>query len=226
MEAWRGGSPRPSRARGARAPRRRHRSRRPGSACRALRGDVPGSLLVVVRPDHPRRRVQRDGPGVVRLHRAVVPRIGADTTRPGHRRFLLRRVPVPAGRRRRDPSPPARDDAADRDGDHRRLHRIGGDGARLVRPRVLVGARRPRHHHAARPLDGDAGDRPGPGRPPRPGRAVARQRRTHHRHGDGGGGDRRPPGRRRGAGATRGPGTRRRGGGRRRRRGRRVDGHR
>ena len=33
---------------------------------------------------------------------------------------------------------------------------------RLVRPRVLVGARRAGHDHAARPLAGDEGDRPGP----------------------------------------------------------------
>ena len=33
----------------------------------------------------------------------------------------------------------------------------------LVRPRLLVGAGRPGHDHAARPLAGDEGHRPGPG---------------------------------------------------------------
>ena len=52
---------------------------------------------------------------------------------------------------------------------------------RLVRPRVLVGARRARHHHAARPLAGDEGDRPGAGRAGRARRAAARRGRARRR---------------------------------------------
>ncbi len=52
---------------------------------------------------------------------------------------------------------------------------------RVVRPRLLVGARRPDHDHAARALAGDEGHRPGPGGPRRPGRAAARRGRTGHR---------------------------------------------
>ena len=44
----------------------------------------------------------------------------------------------------------AGDDAADRDGDHRGVGLVDGVEPRLVRPRVLVGARRTRDDHAAR----------------------------------------------------------------------------
>ncbi len=52
---------------------------------------------------------------------------------------------------------------------------------RLARPRVLVGARRAGDDHAARPLAGDEGDRPGPRCAGRAGRAAARRRRTRSR---------------------------------------------
>ena len=42
---------------------------------------------------------------------------------------------------------------------------VDGHQPRLARPRVLVGARRAGHDHAARPLAGDEGDRPGPQAP-------------------------------------------------------------
>ena len=64
-------------------------------------------------------------------------------------------------RRRRDARPAAGDDAADLDGDHRRVRGVAGDQPRVARPRLLVGAGRAGHDHAARPLAGDEGDRPG-----------------------------------------------------------------
>src|SRR3989337_1159780 len=48
----------------------------------------------------------------------------------------------------------AGDDAADRHGHHRRLCRVVGHELEMVRPRVLVGAGRAHHHHAAGPLAG------------------------------------------------------------------------
>ena len=48
----------------------------------------------------------------------------------------------------------------------------------LVRSRLLVGAGRADHHHAARALAGDEGHRPGPGRARRAGRAAPRRRRA------------------------------------------------
>ena len=95
--------------------------------------------------------------------------------------FLWGGWPFLAGRRRRGPRPPAGDDAADLDGDHRRLRGVDGDQPRLVRPGVLVGAGRAGHDHAARPLAGDEGDRPGPRRARRAGRAAARRRRDRRR---------------------------------------------
>ena len=107
---------------------------------------------------------------------------------------------------------------------------VGLDGhvARMVRPRLLVGARRPRHDHAAGPLAGDEGPRPGPGRPRRARRAAAgrgragptrRHRRVGRRSTTCGVG-------RRGAGPRRRPGARGRRDRRRLRRARRVDDHR
>ena len=86
--------------------------------------------------------------------------------------------PFLVGRPPRGPRPPAGDDAADLDGDHRRLQRLDGHQPRVVRPRLLVGAGRPRHDHAPRPLAGDEGDRPGPGRPGGPRRADPRRGRA------------------------------------------------
>ena len=48
----------------------------------------------------------------------------------------------------------------------------------LVRPRLLVGAGGADHDHAAGPLAGDEGPRPGPVGPGRPGRAAARRGRA------------------------------------------------
>ena len=80
---------------------------------------------------------------------------------------------------RRGPRPPARHDAADLDGHHGGLRGVDGHQPGPVRPGLLVGARRPRHHHAAGPLAGDEGHRAGAGRARRPGRAAARRRRAH-----------------------------------------------
>ena len=77
--------------------------------------------------------------------------------------------------------PPARDDAADRDGDHGRLRGVAGDLARPVRPRFLVGAVGAGHDHAARPLAGDEGARPSTGRGRCARRAAARRRRARRR---------------------------------------------
>ena len=96
-----------------------------------------------------------------------------------------------------------------------------------VRPGLLVGAGRAGHHHAARPLAGDEGDRPGPGRAGGAGRAAAGRRRAGHRgRRRRAGAGRRPAGRRHRAGALRRPGAGRRPGRRRRRRAGRVDDHR
>ena len=105
---------------------------------------------------------------------------GMSADRPGARigRVLLGRLAVPRRRRRRTEGAPARDDAADLDGDRRRVRRVARVEPRLVRSRVLVGARRAGHDHAARPLAGDEGDRPSPGRARGTGRAAARRRRA------------------------------------------------
>ena len=82
--------------------------------------------------------------------------------------FFVGRLAVPRRRLARDRSPPARDDAAHRHGHHGGLHRVDGDLARLVRPRLLVGAVAARHDHAARPLAGDEGARARPRTPSPP----------------------------------------------------------
>ena len=143
----------------------------------------------------------------------------------GHLR--MGRVAVPAGGWREAKGASARDDAADRHGDHRRLHRVDGHLARLVRPGLLVGAVAPGDDHAARPLAGDEGARPGPGRARGPRRPPARRGRAHRtrrsaRDGDVGG----PATGRRGAGPGRRTGPGRRGDRRGDGRARRVDDHR
>ena len=119
---------------------------------------------------------ERDGDGVVRLRaratsRWVGPVLGTFV-------FLWGGWPFLAGAVAEVRAPRARDDAADRDGDHRGLDGVDGHEPRLVRPRVLVGAGRARHDHAARPLAGDEGHRPGPGGAGRAGRAAARRGRA------------------------------------------------
>ena len=56
----------------------------------------------------------------------------------------------------------------------RRLRDLAGGDARLVRGRGVVGAGHPHHHHAARPLAGDALHRPGARRARRARRPAAR----------------------------------------------------
>ena len=87
----------------------------------------------------------------------------------GHGHLPVRRAGLPPRRPGRAGRPPARDDDPDLAGDHRRLRDLLGRHARPVRGRDLVGARDPDHDHAARPLAGDALDRPGPRRPHRAG---------------------------------------------------------
>ena len=86
-----------------------------------------------------------------------------DLPGPRHGRLPVRRVAVPDRRGRRDPGPAARDDAAGRAGDHRRVRRQRRHLARSgrARPGLLVGAGAPGRDHAARPLAGDARPRPG-----------------------------------------------------------------
>ena len=97
--------------------------------------------------------------------------------------FLYGGWPFLAGGVARDPRPRAGHDAAHLDGDHRRLCRLARHQRGPVRSRLLVGAGRARHHHAAGPLAGDEGDRPGAGRACRPRGAAARRRRARHPHG-------------------------------------------
>ena len=155
--------------------------------------------------DHPARGDEPHGDGLVQLlHRLpgdVVARAGARVVR-----VLVGWLAVPRRRRRRGPRPPARDDAADLAGDHRRLRVVDGDQPRLARPGVLVGARRAGDDHAARPLAGDEGDRPGPRCAGRAGRAVARRRRGDRRRRDPHRRGGRAVGRRRRAGPSRRPG--------------------
>ena len=141
---------------------------------------VPAPLLAEPAPDPAARRDQRDGDGLVRLrarlHRDRAARAGARLDR-----LLVGRVAVPGRWRRRGPGPPAGDDAADLDGHHRRLRGVDGHEPRPARPRVLVGAGRAGHDHAARPLAGDEGDRPGPGCARRARRAAAGRGRARRR---------------------------------------------
>src|SRR4029453_17182102 len=106
----------------------------------------------------------------------VVAYVRSEDARPGPRvdRVLVGRLAVPRGWRCRAASPPARDDAADLDGDRRGLRRFDGHQPGCVRPGLLVGAVGARHDHAAGPLAGDEGHRAGPGRTGRPGRAAPR----------------------------------------------------
>ena len=138
----------------------------------------------------------------------------------GGQPFLVRR-------RRRGAQPATRDDAADLDGDHRRLGGVDVDQHRVVRPRVLVGAGAARDDHAARALAGDEGDRTGAGRPGRAGRAPARRSRADRdRRWDRAGPDRRPGRRRPCVGPVRSAGPGRWADHRGRGRARRVDDHR
>ena len=75
--------------------------------------------------------------------------------------FLYGGWPFLTGGGRRAPGPAARDDAADRAGDHGRVRRQRRDHARprRARPGLLVGAGAPGRDHAAGPLAGDAGPR-------------------------------------------------------------------
>ena len=75
-----------------------------------------------------------------------------------HRHVRVGRVAVPDRRRQRAPHAQAGHDAADRARDHRRVRRLPRREPRPARPpaRLLVGARAPDRHHAARPLDRDA----------------------------------------------------------------------
>ena len=79
--------------------------------------------------------------------------------------FIYGGIALPARRGPGGAGPAAGDDAADRHGDNGRLSGFVGDHFRLVRSRLLVGAGRPDHDHAPRPLDGDESDRSGTWRP-------------------------------------------------------------
>ena len=109
--------PRPRRPR----PRpRRPRRARPQQPC----GHVPPPVLDQPRPGPARRHLLADDPGLVRLRRADLPRLVVGGPGLRQHRVLLRRLAVPGGRVERAQGPPARDDAADRDGHHRRLRRL------------------------------------------------------------------------------------------------------
>ncbi len=132
--------------------------------------DVPPQVLADPGAHRAGRGDQRHGAGVVRLlARSSRGRAWVGPVL-GYGDLLLRRLAVPRRRRPGDPGPGAGHDAADLDGDHGRLRRLAGHQPRLVRPGLLVGAGRAGHHHAARALAGDEGDRPGPGCARRAGR--------------------------------------------------------
>ena len=166
---------------GARRPRRRRRSRRPRQARRARPGDVPPPVLGQPAADDPARRDQRDGDGLVRL-RARLRRACR-----GSGRCSARSCSGGAAGRS---SPAASAEVRDRQPGMMLLISMAITVAyvasmatqpRLARPRVLVGAGGAGDDHAARPLAGDEGDRPGPRRPRRAGRAAARRRRGGRR---------------------------------------------
>ena len=193
----------------ARPRRRRPRGPcRPRPSCRPRPGDVPPALLAEPGADDPAGGDQRDGHGLVRL----LPRLlgdGPAGARARVARVLVGRLALPRRGRGRAAGAPAGDDAAHLDGHRRRLRGLDGHEPRLARPRLLVGAGRAGHDHAAGPLAGDEGDRPGPGCAAGAGRAAARRGRA--------GRPRRPgrrrvaladlPSRRRRAGPPRAPGS-------------------
>ncbi len=122
----------------------------------SLGSRLPASLL-----DQPRAH----GPGHSHLAGAAVrprwadpqrPRRGLDPARALHGPLRLRRDAVPQGLRPRAARPQARHDDARRGRDQRRLRLQRGDRPRPRGHAVLLGARHPHRHHAARPLDRDA----------------------------------------------------------------------
>src|SRR5829696_3391983 len=97
--------------------------------------------------------------------------VATGTTRPssgtgaGDDRLSLRRAAVPGGRPGRAAQPPAWHDAAHLPGHPGRLRGQCRHPVRRVRAGVLVGAGPADRDHAAGPLAGDAGPRPGLQRP-------------------------------------------------------------
>ena len=140
--------------------------------------------------------------------------------------FLYGGRPFLEGGAGRAAQPPAGHDAAHLPGHPGRLRGQCRHPVRRVRPGVLVGAGPADRDHAAGPLAGDAGPRPGLQRPGCPGGAAAGRGRAGHRRRDRDGAHR-PAGRGRpGPGPPGRPGPGRRPGQRRRGRAGRVDDHR
>jgi hypothetical protein len=130
-------------------------------------GPVSGLVLVGPGPDRAGGR-RRDGPGVAGRHPTPGPGRGLGGAGAGHGGGRLGRVAVPGGWAGRGPGPPAGQDGADLAGHPGRLRGECGDGVRGLGAGVLVGAGPADRAHAVGPLAGDAGPRPGLGRPGRP----------------------------------------------------------
>ena len=197
-----------------------------GGGPRGPRGPVPGPVLAEPGPDRPGGPLLRDGPGVAAVHPAPVPGLAVGRAGAGNDRVPLRRPAIPRGRCRRAAQPPAGHDAAHLPGHPGRLRGQRRHRVRRVRPGVLVGAGPADRDHAAGPLAGDAGPRPGLQRAGRPGGAAARRGRPGHPVGDRDGAGQRPGRGRRGPGPPGRPGPGRRRGRRRGGRAGRVDDHR
>ena len=141
------------------------------------RRGVPTAVLDLARLGGSCSRLLADDPRLARPARGHGCS-GGSRSRVRHARLRLRRASVPGGGRVGAALAPAGDDDVDRAGDHGRLRRERGDAAGAARPRVLVGARRADRDHAARPLAGDAGGRPGARGAAGAGRAAARRGRA------------------------------------------------
>ncbi|MCO5556456.1 hypothetical protein L7F22_010005 [Adiantum nelumboides] len=201
-----------SRTRCARGARRASGTRRSRRSWRSRRA-VPAAVLGHARPGRPRGRVQRHVRPPGRLSPACR-RVGAvGLPGAGHGDLPVGRASVPHRRHRRDPLAHAGHDAADRPGDHSRVHRVLGcqPGPARRRAELLVGARAAGRDHAAGSLDRDAltgPDHLGAGLPggaaARRGRAGRSRRCRRHRLTG------RPGGRRRGHRPARLVGARRR----------------
>src|SRR5689334_7590 len=138
-------------------------ARQPRRTRRPLGGDVPAQVLDRAAADGSRDDLGRDDPARAGIRAAFVSRIAVDSVSLWLGGVRLRRLAVSRRRVARAPRPPPRDDDAHLARHHGGIRVQPRRDARRARCIALVGAIVPRHDHAARPLDGNAVDRAGPG---------------------------------------------------------------